>query len=304
MLRFLVLCGLMVGLVLAVVAFLPQRQHAQEPYLVATIHPLYLLLRDLAPAERAVACIVPPGISPHVFSPKPSDAERCAGALLLLSVAASLDAWAGNLPVHNHIQAQSLLPTAQLIAAHDHPGHDHGDYDPHFWLDPQRVASLVPALASLLAAADPAYAAHYRARGKQLQAAYQEAAVALRERALPVRGMGVLQFHSSLAYFLERIQMKDAGVINPRVGTNPTPRYLEQLIQTSGSRALLAVCSEPQLPRRAAAHIANTVQVPLCIVDPLGADAENMFELWQHNLDALLAVYAASQKKNQAASVP
>ena len=137
MLRFLVLCGLMIGVVATVVALLPERQHVQEPYLVATIHPLSLLLRDLAPAERQVACIVPAGVSPHVFSPKPSDAERCMDALLLLSVAESLDAWAGNLPVKNHVQLQTLIAQKHLIAAHEHPGHDHGDYDPHFWMDPQ-----------------------------------------------------------------------------------------------------------------------------------------------------------------------
>lgn len=51
-----------------------------------------------------------------------------------------------------------------------HAGHEHGDYDPHTWLDPvlfsEQVAYLVDALSTL----DPDFASEYEANGAALQA--------------------------------------------------------------------------------------------------------------------------------------
>lgn len=295
MARFLLVCVLLLILLGGLVLALPERTHQGEASLVATIYPVALLLQDLAPSDRPVTCLVPPGLSPHTWSPRPSDAERCSAAIALISVSPGLDAWTDGFPVTHRIVLQDLLDSSQLRCNdeehqhHDHDhGHDHGEWDPHFWLDPQRVAALLPKLSQELAEADPHYAEHYRQRALQLQHDYQQQAEALRQAAVPIKGKAFLQFHQSLGYLFERLQLRDAGVINPAVGSNPSPRYLETLLQEVAERDVVAVCMEPQLPRRAAEHIAAQLDLPLCLVDPLGSKAATLSELWQQNLRALL----------------
>ncbi len=288
--RLLIVCVALIIAVCLVVALLPERHQERQPYLVASIHPLALLLKDLAPPEREVTCIVPPGMSPHVFSPKPSDAQRCTDALVLLSVADNFDVWTQQLPVQNNIQIMPLIDESHLLHAQESDSHDHGPHDPHVWMDPHVLATVVSKIASVLAEADPEFAEHYMHRAQQLKQTYEAAAVAITKQAEPIRGKAVVQFHQSMAYLLHRIGVIDAGVVNPQVGTNPSPRYLENLIKESGAKDLLAVCSEPQLPYRAAEHIAQQMNVPLCIVDPIGFHVESLSELWQKNVDALVEV--------------
>ena len=325
--RFIILAVLVLALVLSGLYFIPQSADQDidpnKVYIATTIHPLGLLLKEMVPAEREVFSLVPAGQSPHTYSPKPSDARRCEQAILLVCVAPTLDAWATRVPVSERVHVLSMLPKAAHLnmqahhcaeCGHDHGHHDHGhdhghhdhghghdhalealaQVDPHFWLDPQSVAEVVEPLAKSLAKIDPDYAEHYQARAAALKKQFLSDAQSLREKAALLKGRGLIQFHPSMAYFLKRIEMVDAGVVNAQVSSSPTPKALEALIQSSSKFDVLAVCTEPQLPKQAAERIAEHLHLPLVSIDPLGADAKNLSEMWNNIVDQLLAVQKAA----------
>lgn len=301
--------------VLGITFLLPSQTQTIDPnrrYIACTIQPLALLLRELAPPERSVFAVADPGQSPHTFSPTPSDAQRCQQALVLISVAPSVDAWAEKLPVDQHIFALSSLPQSARLRAtehahhhgeadghdHHHHGHDHGahgaddlaDIDPHFWLDPQRVADVLPGLAAALAKHDPAFAEHYKSQAEVLRQEYLAFSEQMVEATAKLRQKALIQFHPSMAYLLDRIGMIDGGVVNEQVGSNPTPKALEQLLKQSTGYDLIAVCTEPQLPRAAAERVAEQLRLPLISIDPLGARAKNMRQFWLETVNTILAV--------------
>ena len=51
-----------------------------------------------------------------------------------------------------------------------HDGHDHGDEDPHVWLDPTAMVALTEAVADRLADLAPEHAAEFAANADQLVA--------------------------------------------------------------------------------------------------------------------------------------
>ena len=306
---------ILVTLVVFGITFLvPSQSQTIDPnrrYIACTIQPLALLLRELAPPERSVFAVADPGQSPHTFSPTPSDAQRCQQALVLISVAPSVDAWAENCqwisislpcPVCRNQRACGPLSMPIIMVTqmdHDHHhGHDHGahgadelaDIDPHFWLDPQRVADALPALAAALAKHDPAFAEHYKNQAEILRQEYAEFSGQMVEATAKLRQKALIQFHPSMAYLLDRIGMIDGGVVNEQVGSNPTPKALEQLLKQSTGYDLIAVCTEPQLPRAAAERVAEQLRLPLISIDPLGARAKHMKHFWLETVNAILAV--------------
>jgi zinc transport system substrate-binding protein len=311
MTRFVLLLFIVLALVMLMVSVLPksadQDINPNQVFIATSIHPMALLVQELAPAERSVFSLVPAGQSPHTYSPKPSDGRRCKQALALICVAPSLDAWSARVPVAKRIHALSLLPMDQRlllqadgcsISGHDHEHHRFDDpvidelsiIDPHFWLDPYLVAEIVEPLAIQLAQIDPDYADHYQTRAQVLKAQYMAYGQDLLRQADNLKGKALIQFHPSMAYFLKRFGMIDAGVVTAQVSSSPTPKALESLINKSKQFNLLAVCTEPQLPQQAAERIAEHLNKPLVSVDPLGAQAKNMQAMWQDILDALLVV--------------
>ena len=53
---------------------------------------------------------------------------------------------------------------------HEHEGHDHGNFDPHLWLDPANAAAIANALAERLAIVEPGRAASFRANAERFGA--------------------------------------------------------------------------------------------------------------------------------------
>jgi ABC-type Zn uptake system ZnuABC Zn-binding protein ZnuA len=95
---------------------------------VATIAPLADMVRSVAGPDWTVRTVIPPGTSPHVFEPEPSDLRKLAGAKFVVVAGAGYDDWmrrvlaasASNARVHDVSASLGIGPDA-------HDGHDHGD---------------------------------------------------------------------------------------------------------------------------------------------------------------------------------
>lgn len=129
----------------------PATRPAPSPQVaVATIAPLADLVQRVAGPDWTVRTVIPPGTSPHVFEPEPSDLRKLLGARAVFVAGAGYDDWmrkvlaacASRAPVHDAAaslgigpgQARTALagpsgpadePEAHAGEAEDHEGHDH-----------------------------------------------------------------------------------------------------------------------------------------------------------------------------------
>ena len=119
--------------------------------------------------------IIPAGVGPEDYEPKPDDAKKLAGADLIVSNGVGLDGFLDKL-----VSAAGEGSVPRLVLGDGIPTIDvDGEPNPHFWLDPSLVAShYVPAIAAALTKLDPAGAATYAANA----AAYTHAARRARRR--------------------------------------------------------------------------------------------------------------------------
>ena len=66
---------------------------AERAVAVVTIAPLADLVRTVAGPEWVVRTVIPPGTSPHVFEPEPSDLRKLVGARVVFVAGAGYDDW-------------------------------------------------------------------------------------------------------------------------------------------------------------------------------------------------------------------
>ena len=66
---------------------------AERAVAVVTIAPLADLVRTVAGPEWVVRTVIPPGTSPHVFEPEPSDLRKLIGAKVVVVAGAGYDDW-------------------------------------------------------------------------------------------------------------------------------------------------------------------------------------------------------------------
>jgi zinc transport system substrate-binding protein len=177
---------------------------------------------------------------------------------------------------------------------HDHGhghghAHGHGAEDPHFWLDPVRMAGTVDALVEAFSKLDAAGAEGFKARGEEVKKSLNALHTSIDARSKGWTKKTIVTFHGSMGYFADRYGLKIAAVIEPFPGKEPTARYIKDVLGAIQKSQASALFSEPQLDKKPAQVIADQAKLPLFELDPVGGSAgvESYEKLLTHNADVL-----------------
>jgi zinc transport system substrate-binding protein len=152
---------------------------------VTTLFPLYDFARTIAGDKAQVTMLLPPGVEPHTFEPKPDDMIRISRAGLFIYTNRYMEPWAETvlkgienrqLRVVNAGERVMYHAASNGADTHAHEekggdGHGHGNagMDPHIWLDFANAALMVDTIVEGFVAADPANGNLYRKNAEGLK---------------------------------------------------------------------------------------------------------------------------------------
>ncbi|MBA2255318.1 MAG: zinc ABC transporter substrate-binding protein [Chloroflexi bacterium] len=231
------------------------------------------IVRNVGGERVVVASIIPAGVGPEDYEPRPGDARRLASAQLLVSNGVGLDDFLADL-----LRSGSGGSTPRLVLGDGIPTIEQaGEPNPHFWLDPSLVAKhYLPAIQSKLTELDPAGADVYRVNG----AAYAAALARLDEEllalvgSLPPANRKLVTFHDAYPYLARHFGFEQVGVIVENVGQEPTAAELASLVaavRSTGARAVFGEAQfSPKLAQTLAAEAGITRVVTTLYNDALG----------------------------------
>jgi ABC-type Zn uptake system ZnuABC Zn-binding protein ZnuA len=243
----------------------------------ATVFPLYDLARRVAGDRLQVKLILPPGMDPHHYEPRPQDVVGLSDAGLIFAVGLGLDPWAQSLARSSgagEARVFELGPLMDPILAP--PGMIRAEplIDPHFWTDPVRAQRAVDVIVEALSGLDPEGAPFYRERGSALRRSIQALHVEVSRQAQTWTRRRIVTLHGSLFYFAQRYGLTVAGVVQPMPGSQPQPQHLQTLLGELTAIEPAALFSEPQLDDQQALALAREAGVPVHKVDTLGGTPE------------------------------
>lgn len=150
---------------------------------VTSLFPLYDFARIIGGERAEVSMLLPPGMEPHSFEPKPHDILRISKAGLFIYTNRYMEPWAASmlasigqsrLRVVDAGQGVTYAPST-AVDGHDHGGHASattegvGGMDPHIWLDFGNAASIVENILAGFVAADPANGRYYQDNASRLK---------------------------------------------------------------------------------------------------------------------------------------
>jgi ABC-type Zn uptake system ZnuABC Zn-binding protein ZnuA len=195
----------------------------------------------------------------HTYSPKPSDLVAVRKAQLLFEVGIGLEVWVSNLVKNAGSSSLMIVTTSKGIALmHDDYGHDgdslvgekHEQGNPHVWMDPENVATMMRHITESLIRFDPDHAPEYR----QNQALYLKRLDHLRseltDRVRRLSDKRFIAHHPAWPYFARRFGFQIVGTIQSQSGSEPSAVRLQNLIVTMRKQQIRAVVSEIQLSQK------------------------------------------------------
>jgi len=203
-----------------------------------------------------VHSIIPPGVGPEDYEPKPDDARSLADAQLIVSNGVGLDDFLNRL-----LASGSGGTTPRLVLGDGLPTIDvDGAPNPHFWLDPTIVKTgylpkIVEALAALSPTDRPTFEANAAAYGKSLDAL--DAELQAEVATIPVANRKLVTFHDAFPYFARHFGFQLVGVVLANVGQEPNAAELAALVEKVKAAHVRAVFSEAQFNPKLAQTLAD-----------------------------------------------
>ena len=297
-----------------------ESSEAAADYTVIATTSVFADLAQLALGNNVtIETIVPAGVDVHTFEPSPADAQKLAGADLIVMNGLGLDEWALSLLEAAGKSEEDVLELAEGIdesnawvylegEEHDEEEgeehseeegeeHGHGGTDPHIWLDPKGAAIYVDRIAARVAADLPERAAEIESARDaglaEIAALDEELRVGF--AAVEASARKIVTFHDAFGYFARAYEIEIVGVAVEAPGQEPSAKEIAALIDAIKAAGVTSVFSEAQFPSKVldqvAAETGATVLENL-YSDALGdAPANSYLGAMRANASAILASF-------------
>ena len=278
--------------------------------LVATTPDLASLAEAVGGERVAVSSIVPPGLDPEEYQPRPRDLERLRDADAVIRVGVDYDLWLDRLlrqsqnaalvrGAPGYIDASVAIALLDVRGASVGPGHQHGSGNPHYWLDPANAEIITGNLLEALARLDPPGAKQYERRRivflDHLEAKRREWQKAL----APYQGRSLIAYHNNWAYLARRFRLNLAGFIEIKPGVPPSPAHLAGLLRTMREKDIAIIVRQPHEPAKNTEFLASRSGAAVVVLAAsVGAvpETRDYIGLLDYNVKALAAGF--SRRRN------
>ena len=178
---------------------------------------------------------------------------------------------------------------------HDHDAaeheHEHGETDPHLWLDPRNAAAMLPAIEQALAKADPDHAGIYKANAEKTAARLAGLEDKLSGALAPVKDKPFIVFHDAYQYFEQRFGLAAAGSITISPEVAPGAERVTEIRRKLADTHATCVFSEPQFEPKIISVIIEGSDAHSGVLDPLGAALQPGPDLYFEVLENLSASF-------------
>ncbi len=287
---------------------------ADELEVAAAFYPLEYVAERVAGEHAEVVALTTPGQEPHDLELTISETADLARADLVIYEAdfqAAVDAAVEQNATGEVLDAAAvvgLLPVEdedhtdeahedhedhedeELHTADD--GHDHeGGLDPHFWLDPLRMATLGDAVAGALEEIDPDHADDYTGNAAALRSDLEALDEAFEAGLADCERTTVVVSHDAFGY-LTRYGLDFAPVAGLSPDAEPSPAGLRDLQDLIADEGVTTVFNERLASPKLTQALADDVGVGTAVLDPIEglsdetAD-EDYLSLMEQNLTSL-----------------
>jgi len=208
---------------------------------VTTLFPLYDFARNVGQQKAAVSLLLPPGVEPHAFEPRPADMKRIHSSDLLIFTGKYMEPWVDTLLKGMDTKSMTVVDTSKDIALiqghhiHDESQHTHTDElvspDPHIWLDFSNAMKMVDTIAAAYMGRDPEYKDFYRKNAEEYKKKLEELDRKYKDTLSQCRNKVIIHAgHFAFGYLTKRYNVAYVSAFRGFApDAEPTPKRLVEL---------------------------------------------------------------------------
>lgn len=279
-------------------------KEAKGMKIVTSFYPIYAMVKEISGDLNDVRMIQSSsGI--HSFEPSANDIAAIYDADVFVYHSSILESWAGSLDPSLQkskvkvIEASDGMTLKRVPGLEDMEAGDGIDektlYDPHTWLDPEKVAEEAQIIADKLSELDSANkeiyqknAQNFSAKAHDLTKKYQPIFEKANQKTFVTQ-------HTAFSYLAKRFGLNQLGIAGISPDQEPSPRQLSEIQDFVKIYRVKTIFTESNLSSKVADTLVKSTGVSLKTLNPLEADPQND-KSYLDNLEENLTILAEELK--------
>ncbi len=251
-----------------------------------SIVPLEYFVDRLTGGELEVNVMIPPGASHATYSPTTGQFRKLSdsGIYFRIGYLGYEQAWIGRLSAINpDMRVVNLSDGIELIRGEeiDHGDHVHeGGIDPHIWMSPAVMLSLLPKIKAAIAEEYPGLSEQLDANYAELYDEVLGLDEAMRALTASLSKKQFMIFHPALTYLARDYGLEQIAI--ERLGKEPSPAFLSYVISEARQHDIPLILIQQEFDMRSAQLISQESGATLMQINPLAYNwTDSMRELME-----------------------
>lgn len=269
-----------------------------------TVYPLQFFAQEIGGEFVQSETVYPAGVDAHTYEPTAKTMTKLAEADAFLYIDQEYEAFAAQAEnalenqnvnfVSIHSQQEDLFqkPIHEEEAKNDE--HNHGEFDPHIWLDPVRTKELLDVLKEELVTLDPEHEEFFEERTEELKIQLDQLDQEFKDVISTKQNPKILVSHAGYGYWESRYGIEMIAVQGLSTSDEPSQKELEDIIDQAKNNNVEYLIFEQNI----ASHVSEILQSELglnalkihnleVLTEQNQKDHEDYFSIMRNNLEVL-----------------
>lgn len=279
-----------------------QETNNDENIVYTSIYPIQYIVEEISGESITTESIYPPGVDAHSYEPSSREMTQIAKGKAFIYLGAGMESFAETAADSLENQEVKLIEVASLddsLFSHaddhaEHEGHDHGDKDPHIWLDPLRMIQMGKLIKDELGDVFPEQKETFDINFKVFKEKMSNLDNNFAQKLDSKKNKEILVAHSAYGYWEERYGIEQIAISGLSTNDDPSQKELTRIVSIAKEHDLHYVIFEQSGTDKVSDIIREQIQAePLYMhnLESLTEDdienGEDYLSIMEKNLDVL-----------------
>lgn len=268
-----------------------------------TVYPLQYFAERIGGEHVNVQTVYPPGTDEHTFDPSQKDMMKIADSDLFFYIGYGLEGFATRAESALANQNVKMFAIGEELeigheAHHEESieddGHNHGDVDPHFWIDPVYAQQLAEQILIKLTYSFPEQKDEFQQNYEGLIEELEQLNEKFADMTKSAKRKQFIVAHAAYGYWEHRYGLEQIAISGISSSQEPSQRKLQEIVDTIRENEIPYLLVEQNITSRLADVIQQETDTEILYIHNLSvltdADIENeetYFTLMERNIEVL-----------------
>ena len=280
------------------------RNETKGMKIVTSFYPVYAMVKAVS-GELNDVRMIQSSSGIHSYEPSANDIAAIYDADVFVYHSHTLESWAGSLDPSLQKSKVKVLEASEGMTLDRVSGLEDIEvgkgvdekslYDPHTWLDPEKVAEEAQIIADKLSELDSENKEIYQSNAKKFIDKAHELTNKYKPIFDKVEQRTFVTQHTAFSYLAKRFDLNQLGIAGISPDQEPSPRQLSEIQEFVKTYKVKTIFTESNASSKVAETLIESTGVNLKTLNPLEADPQND-KSYLDNLEEDIAILAEELK--------